>query len=98
MFKSNRKKFLAGIAAVVLVLSAFALTSTEANAGDKITICHCTSSATNPIQVIEVSVNAWEETLTGMKHGPHHTCLPESGLATDIELIGGMCGEVTPPE
>ena len=66
MFKSShRKKVVAsGVFAGLLVLSLFAFTGTASGAADKIDICHCTSSESNPIVVISVSRNAWASKTT----------------------------------
>ena len=97
MFKTtNRKKLVAGgIFAALLVLSALVLTGTVGAAAEKMEICHCTGSDTNPIEVIWVSVNAWDDD-GGRKHGPHHECTASVSIPYDTELIDGMCGDQDP--
>lgn len=50
-----------------LALSLLWLGSADADAGEKITICHNTSSAKNPVVMIEISVNALDKHV--LNHG-----------------------------
>ena len=69
MYKNTHRKLVAGIVAGIFVLSAFVMTG-AAFGGDKIDICHFTGSESNPYNILNVSVNAWEDHLS-IKHIQH---------------------------
>ena len=102
MFKSsNRKKVVAaGIFAGLLVLTAFAVSTTiTAEPLPKIQICHCTQGAPPqaPWTIIEVSENAWKDG-NGVAHGSNHECPADSIGTVDVPFDGVTCGGVVPPD
>jgi hypothetical protein len=60
----------------------FALVGPAAGGGDKVTICHFTSSAENPYVMITISESALE------KHFDHHG---------DVYAVDGQCAADNPP-
>jgi ABC-type sugar transport system substrate-binding protein len=77
------KTFSLSLGSLAAAMAAFfALTGPAAGGADKVTICHFTSSVTNPYVVITISRSALA------KHFGHHG---------DVYAVNGRCGPENPP-
>lgn len=66
--------------------------------GHKITICHATSSLTNPYVEIDIDVAAWNDPTDPKHHGDHHTSTKNGVTWKDYVLAEGEeCTLDTPP-
>ena len=66
--------------------------------GHKITICHATSSLSNPDVEITIDVAAWNDPRDPKHHGDHHTSTKDGVTWSDYVLEeGGECAIDEPP-
>lgn len=85
---AGSKKLRVLVAGTAIAAALVGASATTTTGGEKVEICHYTSSATNPIVVIEVSVKAFDgegsndHTLHGDKYWVGGQCVDEPGGGT----------------